>query len=256
MNRPKTRTREERVFPLTVEVRAGDGDEPTKIVGHAAVFNKWSEDLGGFRERIMPGAFTKTIQEADIRSLFNHDPNFVLGRTKAGTLALREDKKGLAIEAVAPETDTIRDLVLEPMRRGDVDQASFSFRTIRDEWREPTKVGGLWERDLLEASLYDVGPVTFPAYTQTDMGVRSLVDVDGFDFPGLAAILIRAERGITPTEADVALIAGAIEVLRSHLPTEPEPIAATTPGEPQAGRDVVHLRRLLDLRERELLLTA
>lgn len=254
--KPKTRSREERVFPLTVEVRAAEGDEPTKIIGHAAVFNRWSEDLGGFRERIMPGAFTKTIGEADIRSLFNHDPNFVLGRTKSGTLSLAEDKRGLAIEAIAPETDTIRDLVLEPMRRGDVDQASFSFRTIRDEWREPKKEGGLWERDLFEVGLYDVGPVTFPAYTQTDMGVRSLVDVDGFDFPAIAAVLIRAERGIPLTEADIDLLNGSIEALRSYLPSEPEPEEATTPDEPQAGRNVAHLRRLLDLRARELELTA
>lgn len=262
MNRPKTRTREERVFPLTVEVRAGEGDDPARIVGHAAVFNRWSEDLGGFVERIMPGAFAKTIGEADIRSLFNHDPNFVLGRTKSGTLTLSEDKKGLLIDAVAPETDTIRDLVLAPMERGDVDQASFSFRTIRDEWRDPdakdNKHGkaGLWERDLLEVGLYDVGPVTFPAYTQTDMGVRSLIDVDGFDLQALAAVLIRAERGIPLTEADIELLTGSIDALRGHLPSEPEPIAATTPDEPQAGRSVVHLRRLLDIRERELSLTA
>lgn len=244
MSRPRTRTREERVFPLTVEVRAAEGDEPTKIVGHAAVFNRWSEDLGGFRERILPGAFARTIGEADIRSLFNHDPNFVLGRTKSGTLSLAEDRKGLSIEAIAPETDTIRDLVLAPLRRGDVDQASFSFRTVRDNWREPKKDGGLWERDLLEVGLYDVGPVTFPAYPQTDMGVRSLIEVDGLDLPGLAALLIRAERGVPLIEADIDLLAGSIAVLRSYLP-EPEPIEATTP-EPQAGPVVGHLRRLLE----------
>ena len=262
MKRPQHRTREERVFPLTVEVRAADGDEPTKIVGHAAVFNRWSEDLGGFVERIMPGAFAKTVSEADIRSLFNHDPNFVLGRTKSSTLTLAEDKKGLLIEAIAPDTDTIRDLVLAPMQRGDIDQASISFRTIRDEWRSPdngdNKHGkaGLWERDLFEVGLYDVGPVTFPAYTQTDMGVRSLVDVEGFDFPVLAAILIRAERGIPLTDADIDLITGSVAVLRSYLPSEPEPIEATTPDEPRAGRSIAHLTRLLDLRERELSLTA
>ena len=82
-----------RSFPF--EIRA---DEENKIVGYAAVFNQLYVDLGPFREKIAPGAFKKTIQEADVRALWNHDPNFVLGRTKSGTLKLQEDDKGLAIE--------------------------------------------------------------------------------------------------------------------------------------------------------------
>jgi len=264
MTRPKTKMREERIFPLTdIEVRAADGDEPPRITGHSAVFNKWSEDLGGFKERVMPGAFTKTIGEADIRSLFNHDPNYVLGRTKAGTLALSEDKRGLAIDVLAPTTDTIRDLVLEPMRRGDIDQASFSFRTVRDEWREPKKEGTLWERDLLEVKLFDVGPVAFPAYVQTDMAVRSMLTDVGIDFSALTALIARAERGLIPSGTDVDLLNGSIDVLRSYLPSEPDdgqgadPAEADAPlTEPQAGRAVVHLRRLLEIRERELAATA
>src|SRR5437764_788576 len=102
---------------LAVETRDG---KPPLIRGHAAVFNSLSEDLGGFREQIAPGAFAEAIGKDDVRALFNHDPNFVLGRSAAKTLRLAEDMRGLAIEIDAPETPTIRDLVLAPIARGDV----------------------------------------------------------------------------------------------------------------------------------------
>jgi HK97 family phage prohead protease len=151
-----------------VETRA---DAPSKISGHAAKFDVLSEDLGGFRERIAPGSFAKTIQSADVRALFNHDANFVLGRNKAGTLRLSEDSAGLAIEIDAPTTALINDLVLAPMQRGDINQMSFGFRTLQDKW---AKLDGEWVRTLLEVELFDVSPVTYPAYPQTDVAVRSL----------------------------------------------------------------------------------
>ncbi len=164
---------EHRAFPMTgVEIRASDG-EPPKIVGHAAVFNSLSEDLGFFREKIAPGAFAKTIQEADVRALWNHDPNFVLGRTKSGTLKLAEDEKGLAVEIIPPDTQWARDL-METMRRGDVDQMSFGFQVVKEEWEgdvnNPIRV-------LKEVKLFDVSPVTFPAYPATDVQVRSLLSI-------------------------------------------------------------------------------
>jgi HK97 family phage prohead protease len=179
MATPRNRAgvREERTFALAgVEVRTADGAPPT-IVGHAAVYNRWSEDLGGFRERVLPGAFTKSLVDGDVRALFNHDPNFLLGRTKSGTLTLSDEAKGLHFEATPPDTQTIRDLVLEPMKRGDVDQCSFAFSVPAggDTWREPPQPGGLYERDLVDVRLYDVSPVTFPAYPQTDVAVRALM---------------------------------------------------------------------------------
>src|SRR5574340_914176 len=95
-----------------------DGDKPTKICGHAAKFDSLSEDLGGFRERIAPGAFAKTIQSGDIRALWNHDANIVLGRNKSGTLRLSEDLAGLAYECDAPDTQLVRDMVMSPIARG------------------------------------------------------------------------------------------------------------------------------------------
>ena len=163
-----------RFTPLRAEWRVEENEDGTvKITGHAAVFDKWSEDMYGFREKVAKGAFTRTIKDGDdVRALWNHDPNFVLGRTKSGTLRLSEDKVGLAIEIDAPTTQTIRDLVLEPMRRGDVDQMSFGFSVVEENWKEG-KDKEPDERTLIEVDLYDVSPVTYPAYADTDVAVRT-----------------------------------------------------------------------------------
>lgn len=150
-------------------VRAAEA--ATKIGGHAAKFNVLSEDLGGFRERIAPGAFAQTIKTADVRALWNHDSNIVLGRNKAGTLRLSEDSVGLVFEVDAPQTQLVRDMVLAPIERGDVSQCSFGFYTLLDVWK---KVAGEWIRTLLEIELFDVSPVTYAAYPQTDVAVRAL----------------------------------------------------------------------------------
>jgi len=150
------------------ELRAQGG---SKISGHAAVFNQLSEDLGGFREKISPGAFTDTIKDSDIRALWNHDPNFVLGRTKAGTLSLHEDEIGLVTDYNFPDTAVARDL-LKSIERGDVDQQSFGFMVMPDGQNWRLEDGGL-VRTLSKIELFDVSPVTFPAYPQTDVGVRA-----------------------------------------------------------------------------------
>lgn len=159
-----------RVFVVR-DLRAGsggDGSTPAVISGYAAVFNELSADMWGFREWIRPGAFAKTIREADIRAVWNHNPDYVLGRTTNGTLTLREDERGLFVEIKPPETTWARDFV-ESIRRGDVDQMSFGFEVIRDSWNETVDV-----RTLLEVKLYEVSPVTFPAYDSTTVSVRSM----------------------------------------------------------------------------------
>lgn len=155
----------QRVYPA--EFRADE--DGARIAGHIAVFNSLSEDLGGFREIIRPGAFAKTLQEADIRALFNHDSNFVLGRNKSGTLTVSEDERGLYIEVDVPDTAWARDLLVS-MRRGDIDQGSFAFRTVKDDWKERD---GQLIRELAEVRLYDVSVVTYPAYPATSAYVRS-----------------------------------------------------------------------------------
>lgn len=149
------------------EIRADK--ESGKITGYAAVFNSLSGDLGGFREQIKPGAFANTLN-ADVRALWNHDANIVLGRTTAGTLTLREDNHGLAIEIDPPDTQQARDLMVS-ITRGDISQMSFGFYTKGDEWE---KRDGENIRTLTEVELFDVSPVTYPAYTDTSVGLRSL----------------------------------------------------------------------------------
>jgi uncharacterized protein len=246
--RPRKGSREERFTQLEeVEIRDGDEGESPKITGIAIRYNRWSDPIwGSFVERFAPGAFTKTLQESDVRSLFNHDPNFVIGRTKAGTLTLTDTKSALRYEAVPPATTWADDLITS-MRRGDIDQSSFAFRTVKDEWEEPKDEGGLWKRTVTEAQLFDVSPVTFPAYPSSTSQVRSaLVDV-GLDFDSLAALVARAQRQIVLSPSDIDLLRGSIEVLRSFIPAEPAPAPEGHSAEPQAGRSVAHLSRLLEL---------
>lgn len=172
---------ERRFYELKqIEVRDmmdGDGHElgPRLIFGYAAIFNTPSEDLGGFVEQIMPGAFTNTLVADDIRALWNHNPDYPLGRNLSGTLRLAEDNTGLRIEIDTPETSAGRDALIS-IARGDVNQMSFAFSVMREEW---TIMSGQAQdnddvlRTLHEVKLYEVSPVVFPAYPQTSVGVRS-----------------------------------------------------------------------------------
>ncbi|QIH63358.1 HK97 family phage prohead protease [Enterobacteriaceae bacterium A-F18] len=157
------------------EVRAEQqSDQPTRIIGYGSVFNSRSEPLWGFREIIKPGAFDDVLTN-DVRGLFNHDPNFILGRSAAGTLSLSVDERGLQYNILAPDTQTIRDLVIAPMVRGDISQSSFAFQVARDgdDWYEDEE--GIVIREISKFSrLYDVSPVTYPAYQDADSGVRSM----------------------------------------------------------------------------------
>ncbi len=156
----------------TAELRAEppEGGGLPVIVGRAAVFDALSEDLGGFRERVAPGAFAATIAEDDIRALINHSPDYVLGRNRAGTLKLAEDEEGLSVRITPPDTSYARDLAAS-IGRGDMSGMSFGFRTITDEWNIED---GETVRTLKAVRLFDVSAVTFPAYPRTDVAVRAL----------------------------------------------------------------------------------
>ena len=143
-----------------------EGDAP-RIVGYAAVFNSRSTDLGGFTEEVAPGAFTDTIATDDITALWNHQPDHLLGRMVAGTLRLHEDRHGLFMEILTPDTAAGHDLVTL-VRRGDVRGASFGFQALKDTW---TTVSGRNLRTLNKVKLFDISPVTNPAYLGTDVGL-------------------------------------------------------------------------------------
>lgn len=191
--------RELRSMPEVVELRAGEGDGGSPVLaGHAAVFNKETNIANIFREVIAPGAFSKTIKEADVRHLFNHDPNWVLARTKNGSLILSEDKEGLAFAATLNMVDPQAVSVKAKVERGDVTQSSFAFRVIKEEWFEPDDPdsGELPLRTIKEARLYDTSSVTYPAYEEADTYLRGV----GLDILGEAlgindddrAIILRA----------------------------------------------------------------
>lgn len=163
---------ERRYYPGGCELRAEDSDDGFVLRGHAAVFDSLSGDLGGFRERIQKGAFRRSIQDgADVRALLEHDPARILGRNKAGTLTLREDDIGLSVEIHPPDTTAGRD-VIESVKRGDLTQMSFGFRTVTDEWaiEDSEQI-----RTLIDVDLFDVSVVAYPAYPDTDVAKRSMV---------------------------------------------------------------------------------
>ena len=163
---------ERRVMAIDdIELRVTDDDNP-KITGYAAKFNKWSLDLGGFREKIQKGAFDEAVEKSDVRALKNHDPNLLLGRTSSGTLRLNTNARGLGFEIDPPDTATGRDTVTE-IRRKDITGCSFSFTTAEDDWKYLED--GSVERTIIKVEeLFDVGPVTYPAYPDTTVAARSM----------------------------------------------------------------------------------
>jgi Escherichia/Staphylococcus phage prohead protease len=163
--------REVRCLMAGVELRANEvAGSPGTVHGYAAVFDKFSEDLGYFREKIAPGAFADCLSQ-DVRALVNHNPNKLIGRNKSGTLRMVEDGLGLRVEIDLPDTQTGRDTATE-ISRGDMDGMSFTFDTEADSWDRATTPP---TRTLIKCSrVYDVGPVTYPAYTDTSAAMRSL----------------------------------------------------------------------------------
>ena len=158
------------------DVRMEGDDEARKFTGYAAVFYRDGEAgteyelWGGAVERIMPGAFDDALKNDDVRALFNHSPNLVLGRTSAGTLRLTVDDVGLRYEIDADDTNVAHD-VASHLKRGDVNGSSFGFNVTNEEWINRGEDDTV--RLIRSVQLFDVGPVTFPAYVATDAGMRA-----------------------------------------------------------------------------------
>jgi uncharacterized protein len=166
---------ERRTSRDAVRMMDGDEDDGKKlrtIRGYAAKFNVPSEEMGGFVERIEPGAFSEALKDPnlDVRALFNHEPSRILGRTTAGTLRVGEDNVGLWYEIDPPDTQTGNEVVAL-IQRGDINQSSFGF-TVLDDDRNIED--GVFTRVIKRVGkLFDVSPVTYPAYTQTTAEVRA-----------------------------------------------------------------------------------
>jgi HK97 family phage prohead protease len=180
--RPETRSigkREVRYLPVKELRTEQDADGKRYFTGYAAVFNSLSQDLGGFKERIKPGAFARAIAEQqEVHHLINHDENFLLGNTAAGTTVLTEDSKGLRFKTLAGSRSYEKDL-LESIDRGDIRTCSFAFSASPEgqswsEERDGKRKQAI--RDLLDVDLFDVSIVGRPAYLETsaEISVRSL----------------------------------------------------------------------------------
>ena len=197
LSKMETRTR-----VTEIEVRE-EGDGMT-FTGYAAVFDSPSEPLP-FTETIQRGAFKKSLRARnDIKFLWNHDAGEVLGSTRAKTLRLYEDEKGLRVEGTLPNTTRGRD-VAELLRRGDIDSMSFGFSVIRDDWSSDGS-----QRTLKDVRLFEVSLVTWPAYTATSgtVAVRGLdlvAERSGVDADALADALLKVEDGqsITTEESEM-----------------------------------------------------
>jgi len=147
------------------EMRAeGEGN---LLIGYAAIFDSPSEPMP-FTEYVKRGAFSKTINDgADVRLLIDHE-GVPLARTKSGTMTLTEDDRGLKVEAELDPTNPDATRIMSAMKRGDLSQMSFAFRTIKDSWSDDRSV-----RELKEVQLFDVSVVTFPAYEETVAELRN-----------------------------------------------------------------------------------
>jgi HK97 family phage prohead protease len=211
---------ETRIFEVdSLEVREeADG---MHLEGYAALFNSRSENLGGFTETIAPGAFRASLKSRnDIKMLWNHDTGAVLGSTRAGTLTLTEDERGLRVSAVLPNTSHGRD-ARELISRGDVTGFSFGFSMPArggDEWNSEGT-----ERVLKSVRLFEVSLTPFPAYQQTN-GTASVRGLDKIakradvDADALADALLKMENGEDISSDDRQLLVKVLD----ELSPEPE----------------------------------
>lgn len=212
---------ETRVQATDFEVReTADG---MVFEGYASVFNSRSENLGGFTEFVAPGAFTRSLKSRnDVKLLWNHDAGQVLGSTRAKSMTLTEDARGLKVTATLPNTSLGRD-VAELIRTKIIDSMSFGFNVIKDSWNSEGT-----ERTLQSVRLFEVSIVAFPAYAGTagSTSVRSIEKLAKraeVDMAELEAALIKLESGEDLDEASRDLLNGVINKVSPAAKFEPEP---------------------------------
>jgi HK97 family phage prohead protease len=212
---PATKDPEIRTTSTSFELRSEEGDGMT-FTGYASVFNSSSEDLGGFREFVAPGAFKRSLQARnEIKLLWNHDTSEPLASVRGGSLQLVEDNHGLKVTAKLPNTTRGRD-VAELLRSKVIDSMSFGFNVIKDSWSNNGAV-----RTLESVRLSEVSVVTYPAYQATTAQVRSVAP--SIDADELANALLKLESGEDLDEKSAALITDVVGKLRQ----QPEPTVET-----------------------------
>lgn len=169
--------KEVRNITAPIEVRDDEAKKDNVIVGYALKFNQWSLDLGGFREKISPGALDGADM-SDVRALIDHSPSSIIGRNTAGSLQLEADEIGLKFRCQLPNTSYAKDL-MENIRNGNINQCSFAF-TVEDEEIDYNENDDMFERTITKfREIMDVSVVTYPAYTSSDVApaIRSIQKV-------------------------------------------------------------------------------
>lgn len=223
---------ETRIFEDNIEIR--ETSDGMHLEGYAAIFNSRSENLGGFTEVIQPGAFRGSLRSRnDIKFLWNHDTGSVLGSTRAGTLTLTEDERGLKVSADLPNTTLGRD-IRELVSRGDISGFSFGFSM-------PSRGGDSWnsdgtERTLKAVRLHEVSLVSFPAYpatngTATVRGLEKVAQRAHVDADALADALLKMESGADLTSDDRMIVEQVLNELAPISETESEPEVDNTAAE-------------------------
>lgn len=177
-NQAPKEIKEIRALPVKIEVRQSDEEEKRTISGsikyntESAEMRDWWGDT--FVEEIAAGAFDESLKTRGVVGLWSHDTAKVLGSTKSGTLRLESTEKELRFELDLPNT-TIGNDAWEMIKRGDVDGVSFGMRVTKDKWSQVDRDGKkIYKRSILDAELYEISPVAFPAYPANEVSVRSL----------------------------------------------------------------------------------
>ena len=165
--------REVRVLPIQ-EIRVQKAEDGKRTVGgYVNKFDQLSEDLGDFREKVRKGAFARSLKEQPVLAFWNHNSDIVLGNTENKTLRAFEDDIGLGFELDLPDTTAGIDAG-KLIERGDVSGVSFGFRTLKEEWDETDKNNPI--RTLVDVQLYEISPTAIPAYPQSVVSARSILD--------------------------------------------------------------------------------
>lgn len=223
-----------------VQVRA-EGDSGRQFAGHAAVFNSRTA-IGnpltwGFYEEIAPGAYTKTLSEGDSRFLVDHDTRLVVSRVSAGSLRLAQDNVGLAVDSDLDERlSYVADLVVN-LENKNITGMSFGFRVVKDDWETitvSTSEGDMEAelRVIREVQLFEVSAVTFPAYEETDAGLRSV------------GVALAARGDDAAFDRRAKYRPEILDFRREPAETTRGTTDATQPGETTGGRQAMHMKAL------------
>ncbi|WP_051570335.1 HK97 family phage prohead protease [Paenibacillus ehimensis] len=181
LEKKTTQTKEIRALPATLEIRASEGEDGKRTITGAIKYDTDSADMRDWYgdtivEQISAGAFADSLKTREVVGLWSHDTAQVLGNTKSGTLRVFDGAKELRFELDIPNT-TVGNDAWELIQRGDVDGVSFGMRVTKDKWSsEKREDKRIYKRLILNAELYEISPVAFPAYPANEVSARSLED--------------------------------------------------------------------------------